>query len=81
MLTLLPDNWTRKRLAEEFHVSERQVKYSKILKKSLGILPKVPENGMGKKVLAHEVVNEVLQFYQESEFVRIMPGAKKVVSS
>ena len=81
MLTLVPDDWSRKHVAEKFNVSERQVREARLFKKDLGILPDVGTTNKGNKTLSDEIKNAVNGFYKDSEFVRIMPGAKSVVAN
>lgn len=80
LLTLVPSSWPREKVAFEFGVSERQVKEARALMSSSGILPEVPQPKKGNKPLSEEITAAVKHFYTDSEFVRIMPGCKQVVS-
>lgn len=81
LLTLIPPRWPREKVALDFGVSERQVREARDLRERGGILAEVPNSKKGNKALCDDVINRVTQFYKESEFVRIMPGAKQVVAN
>ena len=81
LLTLLPLTWSRERIVREFCVSDRQVKEARKLKEQQGILAEPVATKKGNKPLKANVHKAVIEFYRSSDFVRILPGAKKVVVS
>ena len=78
ILTLVPSEWSRKKAAEIFEVSERTVRKARDLEKEHGVffLPP-PQKG---KSTATETTNKVLEFYQNNKNSRILPGIKDRVS-
>jgi len=81
ILTLAPDEnvWSRKYCAEYFNVSEYLVRTARDLKKSQGVLAK-PFTKKGKK-LSEETLELVLNFYEDDEYSRLMPGKGDYVSA
>ena len=78
ILTLAPDSWSHKYCSEYFDVSEYLVRTARELKNVDGILAKpVPKKG---KKLPQETLELVLNFYEDDEFSRQMPGKKDCVS-
>nr|XP_033816331.1 ARL14 effector protein-like isoform X2 [Geotrypetes seraphini]XP_033816332.1 ARL14 effector protein-like isoform X2 [Geotrypetes seraphini] len=78
ILTLAPHSWTVEKTALEFGVSTRMVKKARKLKQQDGILA-VPVTKRGK-VLAQQITQKVLDFYEDNEISRICPGEKDYVS-
>lgn len=78
ILTLVPASWSRKRISEEFSVSEYTARKSKELFNEKGILA-IPEPRKGRP-LSQNVIDCVKNFYQNGEFSRVMPGAKDKIS-
>lgn len=78
LLTLAPVSWSRKKVSEEFKVSEYTVRKARELLKEKGVIA-LPEPRKGK-VLEQATVDLVVSFYQNDEYSRIMPGKKDKVS-
>lgn len=78
LLTLAPMSWSRKKVAEEFKVSEYTVRKSRELLKEKGIIA-LPDPRKGK-LLDQGIVDLIINFYQNDEYSRIMPGKKDKVS-
>lgn len=78
LLTLVPDSWSRKQVAEFFNVTEYLVRAARRLKKEKGILAE-PERKAGKS-LPDATITLVKAFYEDDEFSRMMPGKKDYVS-
>ena len=77
-MTLAPDSWSRGQCAQFFNVSEYVVRTARDLKKDKGILAKPsPKRG---KILSPEIVEKVIQTYEDDEFSRQLPGKKDYVS-
>lgn len=78
IITLSPDSWSRQFVSKFFQVSEYVVRTARELKKVSGILSKPgPKRG---KSISEETLELVLQFYENDEFSRQMPGKKDSVS-
>lgn len=78
IISLLPTSWSRSRIVDEFQVSERLVKYTRILVKDQGILPQLGKRkGYG---IQGEVRERVLKFYECDENSRLCPGTKDCLS-
>lgn len=78
ILTTLPKSWTCQRIQDEFNVSNRMARKTKVLVKEKGIMS-CPEPKVGK-MLEQPVVDKVINFYNSDEISRIMPGKKDFVS-
>ena len=78
ILTVLPRSWTRKRIQNEFGVSEYMARKSKQLVREKGVLSSpVPKPGHS---LPFATVKQVTDFYESDEVSRMMPGKKDFVS-
>ena len=78
ILTLAPSNWSKEKTAAFFNVTDYQVKAARSLFKDRGILSKPdPKKGVS---LPENVIQEVIDFYEDDEFSRLMPGKKDYVS-
>ena len=77
-MTLAPDSWSREYCSKFFELSEYVVRTARELKKVSGILSK-PSPKRGKK-LSPETVALIVQFYEDDEYSRQMPGKKDYVS-
>lgn len=78
LLTLVPTSWSKRKVMEEFKVSEYAIRQARNLVKEKGILTlPLPRKG---KVLSENTINLVKNFYQSEEYSRIMPGRKDKVS-
>ena len=79
ILTLVPESWSRQKIAEEFGVTIHMVRTARKLKEEKGILalpdPKLPSNKLDA-----EVKTKIIDFYHDDEFTRICPGKKDFVS-
>ena len=78
VLTLAPNSWSRKKVAEEFNASDYAVRQARILLKEKGLMA-LPEPRKGKK-LSDTTVELVRKFYEDDEYSRLMPGKKDTVS-
>ena len=78
ILTVLPQSWTRKRIQDEFGVSDYMARKSKQLVREKGILSS-PDPKPGNS-LPSETVKLVIDFYESDEISRMMPGMKNFVS-
>lgn len=79
IISLLPRTWSREKICEEFQVSERLVKLSRHLLKEQGILPTLqPKNA--SKVINENIVEKVINFYEDDNNSRLMPGKKDCIS-
>jgi len=78
LLTLAPKSWSRAKLASEFNTSERQAQKAQDLVKKNGILA-LPESKKGKSLL-QETKELVIDFYNNDENSRMLPGKKDYVS-
>lgn len=78
ILTLAPHSWTIEKTALEFGISTRMVKKAWKLKQQGGILA-VSATKSGK-VLAQQIIQKVLNFYEDNDISRMCPGKKDYVS-
>lgn len=79
ILSLLPSSWSRRKVSEEFSVSERLVKLARDLKKKHGIMPDLAKRNSGK-ILSEDTIGKVHEFYLCEENSRICPGKKDYVA-
>ena len=78
VLTLTPESWSRKQAAEFFDVSEYSIRVARKLKEEKGILASPnPRHG---KSLPEDIRTLVINFFEDDEFSRLMPGKKDYVS-
>jgi len=78
ILTIAPDCWSLREIANEFGTSIRMAKKARDLKKAKGILTS-PVSKLGKK-LPSCTVDKVIKFYENDINSRIMPSTKGVVN-
>ena len=78
VLTLTPESWSRRQAAEFFEESEYSIRVARKLKEEKGILS-VP-NPRHAKTLSEDIRKVVVNFFEDDEFSRIMPGKKDYVS-
>ena len=78
ILTLTPESWSLRKTAKEFKVSKATARKARILREEKGILV-VPQPVIEKR-LSEKTVNSVLEFYQNDEYSRQLPGKKDCVS-
>ena len=78
ILTLAPKSWSIAKVIQFFDVTKYQVLESCKLLDSRGILA-LPDAKRGSGI-SDEVIKDVLLFYQDDEFSRLMPGKKDCVS-
>ena len=76
LLTLIPDTWSVEKAAQHFGVNNYQVKKARKLKKRILSRPEKKKS----RALSEETKQLVINFYQDEEFTRIMPGKKDIVS-
>ena len=74
ILTLKPESWSLRKTAKEFKVSKATAREARILREEEGIFA-VPQSVIGKR-LSEKTVNRVLEFYQNDEYLRQLPGKK-----
>ena len=74
LLTLAPESWTIEKVVEEFKVSTYKVKEARKLKKEFGILAD-PKVKVGRP-LPKEIEERVINFYQDEQHSRLLPGKK-----
>ena len=79
VLTVLPKNWSIKKIQDKFQVTSYMAQQSKMLVKDKGILS-IPDPKRGPS-LPPQTVKLVCQFYQSDEVSRVMPGRKDFVSA
>lgn len=78
LLTLIPSSWSRKKIQEEFQVTEPMVRESRTLLKEGGILAS-PGPKKGRK-LRDNVIEQVINFFESDEYSRALSGMKDKVS-
>ena len=78
LLTISPPDWSRKKIAEFFSVSERSIRNACALESESGILS-MPAPRKGKQ-LPQATVDSIHHFYLDNENTRIMPGIKDRIS-
>lgn len=78
IISLLPNSWSRDKIATEFNVSVHLVRLSRKLVKDQGILPVL---GKKKGVRISDVTaKKVVDFFEDDEYSRLCPGKKDFVS-
>ena len=78
ILTLTPESWSLRKTAKEFKVSKATARKARIIREEKGILA-VPQPVIGER-MSEKTVNSVLEFYQNDEYSRQLPGKKDCVS-
>ena len=78
VLTLTPTDWSIKKVADFFNVSEYAIRQARNIFKEKGILA-LPDSKKGKS-LSTDTTRLIQSFYEDDEFTRIMPGKKDYVS-
>ena len=78
ILTPTAESWSLQKTAKEFKVSRTTARKTRILREGKGILV-VPQPVIGNR-LSEKTVNSVLEFYQDDEYSRPLPGKKDYVS-
>ena len=79
ILTLTPESWSLRKTAKEFKVSKATDRKARILREEEKGILAVPQPVIGKR-LGETTVNSVLEFYQNDEYSRQLPGKKDCVS-
>ena len=74
ILTMIPEDFSRKFVVENFDVSDRMVRQSR----SLGFL-ELPKSTQGRP-FSEQTANLIVMFYQDDEYSRLLPGKKDCVS-
>ena len=77
-LELTPESWSLRKTVKEFKVSKTTAQKARILREEKGILA-IPQPVIGKR-LREKTVNGVLEFYQNDEYSRQLPGKKDCIS-
>lgn len=78
ILTVLPDSWSVQKIADTFETNKYIASQAKVLAAQHGVMA-VPENKSGNP-LDPAIKNEVLQFYDDDDISRPMPGQRDYVS-
>ena len=78
LLTLAPKSMPRSKVMSTFNVTEYQAKKAKRLFQEKGLLAMPPV--YSGKTLSKNVIDNVVGFYENDEFSRLMPGKKDYVS-
>ena len=78
VLTMALSNWSKKKMMEEFSVSDRMVRTARTLESTSGICSLLPPRK--GKCLSTDAIEKVKCFYENNENTRIMPGVKDRVS-
>ncbi|XP_044575132.1 uncharacterized protein LOC123258940 [Cotesia glomerata] len=78
ILTLLPEQWSERRISETMNTSRHMSRVAKALVEEKGLLS-VPESKLGRKI-ADQVKLKVENFYNDDEYSAPMPGMKDFVS-
>ena len=78
ILTIALESWSRTEVASFFNVSEYMVREARKVAKSKGIFESPdPKKGW---TLSDDVIKDVLMFFEDDEYSRLMPGTKDYVS-
>lgn len=77
LLTIVPDNWSVRKIVKEFNTSQWLAAESKHLKKSNEVSGKVSEKK--GKTLSDEIVNKIKSFYNMNDNSRIKAGMSDTV--
>lgn len=75
LLTLAPDSWSVRKIAETFKVSPYMVRTARKLRQEHGILAE-PSARRASTAISSEIELRVKTFYESDEHSRILPGAK-----
>lgn len=78
ILTIMPERWSIRRIAEEFDTSYRKARIAKQLKKSSGTLASLIARS--RKTLPPETVKKVIDYYENDINSRIMSNKKDTVT-
>ena len=78
ILILTPDSWSREAAAEFFNVSEYAIQTARYLRRERGILA-IPD-ARKSRTITDDTKAGVLNFYQDDEYTRVMPGKKDSIS-
>lgn len=78
ILTLVPDDWTLQKIADEFNTTMWLARKARDLLKNEGVFGKVKPN-QGKN-LSPEIEKKIKDFYNSDEISRMMPSIKDTVT-
>ena len=78
ILTILPKSWSRRRIQDEFGVTEYMARKSKEVVRDKGVLS-TPDPKAGSSLPA-DTVKLVTDFYNSEDISRVMPGKRDFVS-
>lgn len=78
ILTIAPSSWSSRKIAKEFGTSRYLAKKSKELKARNGVLPET--TAKCGNVLPQATIDAVVEFYNDDENSRLMPGMKDTIS-
>lgn len=80
ILTIVPDHWTLKKIAEEYNTTIDYARRARNILKNDGLFAEVgPKQQLGKR-LPLSSVNLIKEFYNRDGVSRIMPGIKYTIS-
>ena len=80
LLTFVPVHWTIQETINEFKTTQYVVKQARALQDVKGILGKKSTDIRNPKKLTTEVVNQIVNFYEDDSNSRLLPGAKDYIS-
>ena len=73
LLTIVPEMWSRKKVADYFGITDNVVRRFRQLKKENGILEDLDPKKGGRS-LSDDIKRRVIAFYASEEYSRICPG-------
>ena len=80
LLTLVPVTWTIQETINEFKTTQYMVKQARALRDVKGVLGERSTDIKNLKKLTTEVVNQIVNFYEDDSNSRLLPGAKDYIS-
>ena len=80
-ITLVPVHWTIQETINEFKTTQYMVKQARALRGVKGILGERSTDIRNPKKLTTEVVNQIVNFYEDDSNSRLLPGAKDYIST
>ena len=80
LLTLVPVHWAIQETVNEFKTTQYMVKQARALQDVKGILGERSTDIRNPKKLTTEVVNQIVNFYEDDSNSRLLPGAKDYIS-
>ena len=80
LLSLVPVHWAIQETVNEFKTTQYMVKQARALRDVKGILGERSTDIRNPKKLTTEVVNQIVNFYEDDSNSRLLPGAKDYIS-